>query len=144
MTPTSLLRALGKGKPSAPEGLRDPGTERENLPARNACRCENFRQALAPHGLHRNTVGEAVALVGTAGIEIEPGPKRFMTLRNDAHGVIGKQLAHGLHSAVSKPAIPGKERQQPGQNFFGRGDVASGKKIIETQGHFGMQVAPIR
>ena len=34
---------------------------------------ENSGQTLAAHGLHGDAVGEAVALVGTASIKIEPG-----------------------------------------------------------------------
>jgi hypothetical protein len=46
---------------------------------------KNLGQPLFAHRLHRNTIDQAVPLVGAGTIELETGEERFATLRDDAN-----------------------------------------------------------
>ena len=92
---------------------------------------QRLRQSFAAHGMHRDAVRKAVALVGTGCVQIEPGQKRFMALRNDMHGGVGQNLAHGFDGAFSEPSLGGEKRQHFGQHFFGRVNAASRQKIVK-------------
>ena len=69
-------------------------------------------QTFAPHGLHGNTVGEAVALVGTAGVKIEPGLERLARLRNNVNSPVSGEALHRCNCPLAQPAISGKKRQE--------------------------------
>ena len=104
---------------------------------------EHVGQPFPAHGLHGNAIGEAVALVGTSGVKIEARQKRLMALRDDTHGIVRKDLPHGLHGVVSKPAITRKKCEDLGQNLFGRINDALRKKSIKMHGRLRVPIARI-
>ncbi len=61
---------------------------------------ENSGQTLAAHGLHGNAVGEAVALVGTAGIKIEPGQKLPRERRSSKRSATSTCRSSGFVNAI--------------------------------------------
>jgi hypothetical protein len=66
-----------------------------------------------------------------------------MALNNDMDSRVRNNLAYGLHGAVPQPAIPGKERQNFGQNLFCCVDAALRQKTVESRDIFRISVRGI-
>ena len=57
---------------------------------------ENIYETFAAHDLHRDAIGQAVALVGAGFAKIKPVEKALAALRDDAHNGCGENAPDGF------------------------------------------------
>jgi len=71
---------------------------------------ENLGQPFLAHRLHRNTIDQAVALVGAGAVKVEASAKRFPALRNHPHRGTRQQP----FDAFGGVAVDGVSEEQSG------------------------------
>ena len=87
---------------------------------------QDFTDAILPHRLHRNAVGQAVSLVGTSLVEGQAGKERLVRLRMNRDGRISMEIANKVNRFLPEHSARfGKCVENLGQDLFGCDQVAS-------------------
>ena len=87
---------------------------------------QDFGDALLPHRLHRNAVGQAVFLVRAGFVEVQAGKECLAGLRVNRDGRIGIEIADKINRFLPENSTGlAKSVEHLGQNLFGRDQMAS-------------------
>ena len=86
-----------------------------------------------PHDLHRNTVGQTVALIGAIPIELQAGKKRLPALRDDTDARVSENGLYGVgQKRASLGTGPSQIRGQLHQDLISSNKDRPGSRIAES------------
>lgn len=95
------------------------------------------------HGLHGNTIREAIAFIWTGFVQLYAINERPASLRNDADVGIGEELLNGAASLLAKPYVVRTERQEFREYLVYRDDGMRWESGAEAEHVSGKLVASV-
>lgn len=86
--------------------------------------CENIREPFAAHRLHRNAIGQAIALVEPRFVKSQARKKAFMGVRDNGHGRQSQRAAYIGGRLAPEMLTPFREKIQVfGDHLLGSDDL---------------------